>query len=71
MMLCTLINLKNLKKLKQNLGFGLGFIPNFWGVSSMGFGCGYETHIQNPNLDYFGCECMIRRDKQGKADRFI
>ena len=23
--------------------------PNFWG-----FGCGYETHTQNPNPDFLG-----------------
>ena len=39
----------------------LGFIPKFFWVLDIGFGCGYETHTQNPNPDFFGCECMVWR----------
>ena len=39
-------------------GFGFGFhTQNFW-VLGMGLGCGYETQTQNPNPNFFGCECM-------------
>ena len=37
---------------------GLGFHTQCLGVLGMGFGCGYETHSQNPNPIFIGCECM-------------
>ena len=49
----------NSKKLNKNL-----FCVFLWvsypifGVLGMGFGCGYEARTQNPNPDFFECECM-------------